>query len=163
MENADGLSRLPLPEAPSQVPSSGDHVFLIQHLNQSLVTADQIRVWTDKDQVLTRIRQFVLYGWPVSCEEAALLSYFRRKTELSVLSGCILWGSRVIIPENARQTILDQLHDTHPGVSKIKSLARSFVWWPGLDKQIENCVQQCCTCQESRHVPAKAPIHQFVP
>ena len=156
MGNADGLSRLPLPEAPSKVPSSGDHVFLIQHLNQSLITADQIRVWTDKDQVLTRIRQFVLYGWPVSCEEAALLPYFHRKTELSVL-----WGSRVIILENARQTILDQLHDTHPGVSKMKSLARSFVWWPGLDKQIENCVQQCCTCQESRHVPAKAPIHPW--
>ena len=30
MGNADGLSRLPLPESPTSVPSPGDHVFLLK-------------------------------------------------------------------------------------------------------------------------------------
>ena len=78
-----------------------------------------------------------------------------------MLQGCILWGSRVVIPKCAHPVIMDQLHETHPGVSRMKSLARSFVWWPGLDKQIEDCVEQCRVCQESRPVPAKAPIHPW--
>lgn len=30
----------------------------------------------------------------------------------------------------------------------MKACARSYLWWPGIDKEIESCVAQCDTCQQ---------------
>ena len=43
----------------------------------------------------------------------------------------------------------------------MKSLARSFVWWPGLDKALEDKVKACELCQHSQHLPAMAPIQPW--
>ncbi len=84
--------------------------------------------------------------------------YYRRKDELSTYQGCLLWGTRIVIPPQGRSIILDQLHDTHPGITRMKRLARSFVWWPGLDQSIEDREKQCRSCEET---PAKSPIHPW--
>ncbi len=57
---------------------------------------------------------------------------------------------------------LEELHETHPGVSKMKSLARCYIWWPHTDSEIENLVRCCNTCQESRPSPTAAPLHPWV-
>ena len=163
MCNADALSRLPLPDGPSdaQIPSPGDVDFLLNHLSEAIVTASQISVWTEKDPVLSRVHHFILHGWPSSTSESELQPYFNRRDELSVVNGCVLWGSRVVVPPAGRDIVLEQLHDTHPGISKMKALARSYVWWPGLDKAIESKVQQCEVCQTNRPSPSKAPLHPW--
>jgi len=51
--------------------------------------------------------------------------------------------------------MLDQLHQGHPGVSRMKSLARSFVWWPGMDKAIAEKVKSCNRSQQMQHLPNK--------
>ena len=48
----------------------------------------------------------------------------------SVLKGCLLWGSRIVVPETSRKAVLTELHVGHPGISKIKGLSRTNVWWP---------------------------------
>ena len=40
-----------------------------------------------------------------------------------------------------------------------KHLARSYIWWPGIDRDIENTVANCTTCQLHQPTPAQAPIH----
>ena len=47
----------------------------------------------------------------------------------------------------------------HPEVSRIKSLARSYMWWPGLDADIEKIAKSCGTCQEHQRSPPKATLH----
>ena len=42
--NADTLSRLPSPEAPTEVPIPAELVLLIQHLQETMVTASQTRI-----------------------------------------------------------------------------------------------------------------------
>ena len=74
--------------------------------------------------------KFILHGWPNHIQDPVLRPYTARKLELSVHDGCILWGSRVIVPKPGQQKIMDELHSTHPGISRMKSLARNYVWWP---------------------------------
>jgi len=84
-----------------------------------------------------------------------------RKDELSVQDGCVLWGARVIIPSVGRSEVLKQLHQCHPGVCRMKAMARSYVWWPKLDQDVERLVKTCHLCQEHRNVPAVAPLHPW--
>ena len=65
-----------------------------------------------------------------------------------------------MIPK-AFRNVLNQLHETRPAVSKIKALARCFVWWPGIDCDIESKVCSCFVCQENRAHPSKAPFHPW--
>ena len=90
----------------------------------------------EKDPILSRVHHLVLHGLTASSFEPDLQPYFIRKNELSVVDGCVLWGSRVVIPPPDCAIVLNQLHDTHFGINKMKSLAHSYVWWPKLDADI---------------------------
>ena len=80
--------------------------------------------------------------------DSELASFQDRKDELSVLDGCVLWGCRVVIPSRGRVKVLEVLHEGHPGITKMKGLARSVVWWPGLDEDLKKRVKSCATCQQ---------------
>ena len=53
------------------------------------------------------------------------------------------------------------LHQAHPGISRMKSLARSYVWWPGIDRDMEVCVKSCDPCQQNQKSPPVAPLHPW--
>lgn len=53
------------------------------------------------------------------------------------------------------------LHDQHPGITRMKLLARSFVWWPGLGKDIMYTVSACMICQCTRNAVDKVPLKQW--
>ena len=162
--HCDALSRLPVPCQSSESPCPVEFVNLLEFLNSSPVTADQIRKWTTRDPTLSRVYQFVQSGWPDS--DRALAEEFRpykaRIGELSLQDGCVMWGSRVVIPPQGRKSILDLLHEGHSGESRSKSFARMYVWWPGMDGQITETVQKCHACQSQRNREPDAPLHPWV-
>ena len=63
--NVDALSRLPVGEAPLEVPIPGDTVLMLQMLSDAnfIVTASAIRKWTNTDPLLSTVRRMVLQGW----------------------------------------------------------------------------------------------------
>ena len=46
-------------------------------------------------------------------------------------------------------------------MSKMKSLARDHVWWPGIDKELEALAKSCQDCAAVKQTPAKAPLHPW--
>ena len=70
-------------------------------------------------------------------------------------------GSKSDFPPHGRTAALEELHETHPGVSKMKALARSYIWWPGMDGEIAEVVKNCPSCQVTRPSPPVAQLHPW--
>ena len=61
-----------------------------------------------------------------------------------------------------RARLVEELHRDHPGVTRMKAVARSYLWWPGLDKELEECARSCLSCQAVKSAPAVAPLHPWL-
>ena len=138
--HADALSRLPLPDSISHTPVPTNTLILMELLNSTPVNAAMIKSWTSKDRVLSRVKHFIPHGWPDKTDEE-FSPYRHRHDELNLQDGCLLWGSRVIVSPPCRQLLVDELPYTHPGISRMKSLARCYLWWPKMDSDLEKNVQ----------------------
>lgn len=121
-------------------------LFSLEKLSQTPVKAAQVKQWTERDPVLSKVKTYLLQGWPSVVDSEELKPYATRKTGLSLQDGCIFWGARVVVPPPGHWQIVKELHETHPGVSRMKSLARSYVWWPKMDLDLENKVKSCTQC-----------------
>ena len=144
--NADLCSRFPLPLDTSAETREFDvelteefeikpldTVFSVHYFgdDKPLIDAELIASHTRRDKTLGRVLQFVKDSWnekpPVDVE---VKPFYTRRNELSVDQNCIVWGSRVVTPENMRKSVLSMLHATHMGISQTKALARGYVYWP---------------------------------
>lgn len=156
--NADGLSRLP--QAGSEKATDPAVVLHMSQIEPLPVTSAQIQRETRNDPVLAKAYDLTVNGWPAH-GDAQLPEYATRQHQLSVCQGCIMWGSRVVVPPRLRSKVLASLHEGHLGVVKMKSLARSYVWWPGIDGQIEDLAKSCTGCQQTQRQPQPAPVHTW--
>ena len=67
----------------------------------------------------------------------------------------------MLVPPPGRKPLLEELHEAHPGISRMKSTARTLMWWPNIDKDIEQKPKFCVQCQTSRPAPPSAPLHPW--
>lgn len=63
------------------------------------------------------------------------------RDEICEVDGLLLRGFRIIIPKSLKKQVLLLSHEGHPGITSIKNRLRSKMWWPGLDKDVENFVK----------------------
>ena len=57
---------------------------------------------------------------------------------------------------------LEYLHLGHFGMQRMKQLARTAVYWPNIDEDIENMCRNCIPCCEYQNKPAKPAIHPWM-
>ena len=162
--NADALSRLPLEDSQTNNDSCGVHfdsLFNFGQLEALPITAKSIAAATRTDPLLAKVITYVNSGWPNHIPPE-LKPYSQRKHEIAIEGNCLLWGIKVLIPKKLHQKVLQELHLDHPGISRMKSLARSYVWWPNLDADIEAMVKSCLPCLSVKPAPPKAPLNPWV-
>ncbi|KXJ81060.1 hypothetical protein RP20_CCG021245 [Aedes albopictus] len=95
-------------------------------------------------------------GWPQPEQiEPDIKRFYARQESFTVVDGCILFADRLVIPSPFRKRCLDQLHQGHPGMQRMKAIARSYVYWPSLDEDIVGYVKACHQCASV----AKSPPH----
>lgn len=155
-QNADALSRLPLNDISGHVPDIPEILYCGEGEIQFLITSHDIAKATGKDPVLSKVLWHIQRkDTDLSDKSDQFKPFSSRIRELSVHGKCLLWGTRVIIPDIFRSRLLGMLHEVHQGMSAMKSTARSYFWWPGLDKDIEMTAKSCekC-CQNSKHPPS---------
>ena len=158
---ADALSRLPLSMATDSTTIPADWTMLVNFLDYSPVSSQDVGNSTRRDVVLSKVSKYLEVGWPSTTKDPEILPYHRRQSELSLEGGCVLWGSRVVIPSKLQPIMLKELHSSHTGAARMKELARSYVWWPGLDKALEKLTSSCPQCLEKRPMPPKSELHPW--
>ena len=117
-----------------------------------------VRDETSRDPLLKTVIDYLSRGWPDKVHEN-LQSFKNRRLELTTENGCVLWGHRLVIPPNLQKEILNELHTAHLGIVKMKSLARSFVWWPNIDRDTESVTKSCSLCLENNKNPPRSVLH----
>ena len=145
---------MPLPETVSEL-EPYELIFAIESLDNTPITHDMVKEYTDRDQNLTQLKLFIKHGCPHTIKNKELSQYKTHIRHMSIMKGCILFHNRVLIPLNLRSRVLNVFHSDHPGIVAMESLARSLIWYPGLDSDIENLVKACKVCQSVRNRPAQ--------
>ena len=163
--NADALSRLPSATDTSfdndETGDEADQVCMVNTIGSQLDPLDSkiLTKESSKDPLLATVMRYCREGWPERCPENP---YWKVKENLSVTNGCLFHGARLVIPESLRERVLEILHISHMGMQRMKQLARTAVYWPGIDAAIVNLSQRCTTCGEHQDMPAKAPVHPWI-
>jgi hypothetical protein len=97
------------------------------------VTFDKLRSITENDALLQTVKKFIKSHWPdlrllrQHADWSQLEGFYRRRESLTIEQGCVLFRERVIIPTTLRTKVLKLLHQGHPGIQRMKSLARNYV------------------------------------
>ena len=60
-----------------------------------------------------------------------LKPYHSQQHEVGFEGGCLMWGIRVIVPKTLQQCVLESLHETHPGATRMRVVGRSYLWGVG--------------------------------
>ena len=110
----------------------------------------------------TKQSPYLKEGWPPMTKDENIKPYLLCRNELMVEGDCIMRGIRVIIPSKLREKVLQELHLSHPGIHRMKLIVRSHIWWPQIDRDIENAVRACKACLEVKQSPAIAPLHPWI-
>ncbi|XP_055522952.1 uncharacterized protein K02A2.6-like [Wyeomyia smithii] len=109
----------------------------------------QIVAATADDDNLRQVIQFIKNGWPskkIESADSQILQFYQRRDAFSIVEGCIMYGERVLIPQVFRKQVLQQLHKGHPGVERMRSIARQYVYWPNIDSDVTRAVSVCTDC-----------------
>ena len=140
--------------------------FYVNQWESLPVTTDTVRRCTRTDRELSQIYEYTLSGWPKSVSQHMhgkdlpdqSCIFFNRRNEMSINQGCLVWGTHVVIPKSLREQLLHEVHTGHLGIVRMKHVARSFIWWPGIDSDIENTARTCVDCKRASSMPPKTVL-----
>ncbi|XP_036322108.1 uncharacterized protein LOC118736115 [Rhagoletis pomonella] len=119
----------------------------VEHLRTREVIYNDIFIYSDSQAALKALDS-------VTCSSKTVADCRRSLNEMAEQSALHLGqANQVVIPIALRKRILQLLHDGHWGVVKMKQLARSYCWWPGIDKNIENVAKECESCKTNSSSP----------
>ncbi|PIO67193.1 hypothetical protein TELCIR_11067, partial [Teladorsagia circumcincta] len=114
---------------------------ILDNCNHLPVSFKAIQTATSDDPILTQVINYTQSGcWPKIDRNSPLFHYYNRRESLPTINGCLLTSSRIVIPKLLQRRVLYSLHKAHPGQTRMKMLARSYVYWPALDSDIERLV-----------------------
>lgn len=151
--NADCLSRASINSSKFTDTAINEEVHqLCESSIQQILTLNlnfkTLQVETHKDQQLS----IILHN---------LQNNLVEDTTFTINNGIVFRGQRVVIPTSLQQAVLTELHQTHIGISKMKQLARRYVYWKSIDKDIERLVKECSSCSCVKSSPPKARLHSW--
>ena len=152
----DYRSRHPDPKQ-SQNPSHLSRVnayinFVTTNAVPPAVTLQEVKDVTAADETLQSLAKVIAnQRWHEVGKDVS--QYQQIKQELSISNGVILRGTRIIVPGKLQRRMVMLAYSEHQGIVKTKRFLRDSVWFPGIDKKVEELVKGCVPCQVTNHDP----------
>ena len=144
---SDTLSRACLPESVTL----GDNgnldycVNMLEHISVSKEKYSAIQNCSTSE--LSDLVNLVQNGWPDTKQKFPLLftpTGIREMNTQSVMAS----GMKIVVPPSLRKTMLNLINKSHLGMVKCKKIAKEVLFWPAMNKDIEDVVRQCVQCAE---------------
>ena len=125
----------------------------------------KIAAETQWDPILSTVHISTLNGWPNRCTNIPRIArnYWDFHDELLIKDDLLMKGEWVIIPPSCRDSIMDDLHKSHAGISKALALARMCVYWPGMEVDVTDYIKRCLMCIENSNLPRETLHPHEVP
>ena len=76
------------------------------------------------------------------------------------MGGVIFFHNRIVVPISLRRQFLNKVHDSHLGIAKTKLMARTLVYRPRWNEDINKLCAECSVCHENQNMPANIPKFQ---
>ena len=103
-----------------------------------------------QDNQLTRLSHYINTGF--LCDKKNLPTdlheFWNHREALSIKSGLITCGNRIINPREMRPEMLQYIHEGHQGKERCLLWARNTVFWPKMMYDIQELTERCIICQE---------------
>ena len=111
------------------------------------------------DPEMCTLTDIIITSWPDDSKvvQHPLCPYWQHHDNLTIEDGLVLHGEALIIPPLEGERILHQLLQFHQGITKCQLLVCRCVFWPGINKAIEEFAHQCETCTQFQAQNTAAP------
>ena len=122
------------------------HILMSVHPQDTLSKKlDRLRKSTVQDNQLTRFSCYINTGLP--CDKKNLLTdlqeFCNHREALSIKTGLITCGNRIIVPNEMRAEMLQYIHKKHQGKERCLLVARNTVFWPEITYDIQELIERC--------------------
>lgn len=126
----------------------------------------EYQIATTNDKILQLLKIYTEKGWPLKkdLKDNEIKQYYKIKTEINVTDDLLFFNHKLIVPEAKRNHLLQVLHESHTGIEKTKLRARQLMFWPGMNLDIEQYINNCANCKKFARSNQKEPaINRCVP
>ena len=149
---ADYLSRHPAAEVlcDQEITELAENYvnYVTTHAIPKLMTMAEITKATEDDPVLARVQESLRTGkWDYKDQD--LKPYQACADELTIngSQNILLRGTRIVVPSELQKKAVELGHVGHQGKEKTKALIREKIWFPGMNKAVDDMIDNCIACQ----------------
>ena len=110
----------------------------------------QLEVETLDDKTLQRVVIYIAEGCPKSRNQLnpELKLNYNLRDEVAAVNDLFLKGSKIATPSTLIKEMKHILHTGHLCIDRTKSNARSTMYWPNIDKDIDEMINNCDVFQK---------------
>ena len=126
--------------------------FIAYHDVPKAIALQDIINETSRDNDLQQVMQNVRQSpWKSNYATNTILDTFAHvKNELTVVTfekgKILLHGNRMVLPKQLQQKAISIAHEGHPGIVRTKQLLHEKVYFPKMDKMVEDVCNSCIPC-----------------
>ena len=122
------------------------------------VTMKVMKDYTNKCDVMAKLKYCIIHKGNIHTKDPDLAPYKHVFPELSVMRQLIMRGEKIVVPRALQEDVVALAHSTHQGSTKTKQFLRARVWFPAMDRMVDEYVQSCIPCQAATSGTSVEPV-----